>query len=165
MRLMAYCISAFFLIGAAANSTLAEEAFSVLGVYQSNGDVMGVVVATDPKHKAAIFAVDVVQLNKPKVRLSLGFAGAEDWQQFSQIWLKARHTTPPRQGFGIDIGHYFDRVLHTGISVTLDKEASITFAIVGKPEGELVTSLIEIKPKEFGKFDETAKKLTDYFKD
>src|SRR5690348_3935322 len=102
MRLLIFCISAFFLIVVTAGPTLAEEPFTVLGVYQTRGDVMGIVVATDLKHKAAVFAVDVSRLNKPKVRLTLGFGDAEDWQQFAQIWLKARRTTPPREGFGTE---------------------------------------------------------------
>jgi hypothetical protein len=165
MRLMAYCITAFFLIAVAAGSAPAEERFSVLDVYQSHGDVMGVIVTNDPKNKAAGFAVDVVRLNKPKVRVMLGFAGAQDWQKFAQIWLKARRTAPPRQGFGTDIGDYFDRMFNTEITVTVDKDGSITLGIVGKPEGDLVTCLIEIEPKDLGKFDGTVKKVTDYFKE
>lgn len=165
MRLMACWIGALFLIAVAASSALAEEAFSVVGVCQTRGDVMGVVVATDLKQKAAVFAVDVVQLNKPKVRVALGFGGADEWQQFAQIWLKARRTAPPREGFGIEIGNYYDRVLNAGIRVTLDKDGTITFAFAGKPKGDLVACLIEIEPKDFGRFDETVKKVTDYFKD
>jgi len=147
MRLLIFCISAFFLIVVTAGPTLAEEPFTVLGVYQTRGDVMGVVVATDLKHKAAVFAVDVARLNKPKVRLTLGFGDAEDWQQFAQIWLKARRTTPPREGFGTEIGDYFDPPLNAGITVTVDKDGTIAFAITGKPNGELVVCLIEIEPK------------------
>jgi hypothetical protein len=165
MRLLIFCISAFFLIVVTAGPTLAEEPFTVLGVYQTRGDVMGVVVATDLKHKAAVFAVDVARLNKPKVRLTLGFGDAEDWQQFAQIWLKARRTTPPREGFGTEIGHYFSVGLNTGITVSVHKDGVITFALAGKPEGDLVACLIDIEPKDFGRFDETVKKLTDYFKD
>ena len=165
MRLIAYCISAFLLIVVAASSTLAEEAFSVLDVYESHGDVMGVLVLNDRKNKGGGFAVDVVRLNKPKVRVIVTFAGAEDWQKFAQIWLKARRTAPPREGFGTDIGNYFDRRANTQISVTVDKDGSITLGIVGKPEGDLVATLIEIEPKDLGKFDGTVKKLTDYFKD
>jgi hypothetical protein len=34
---------------------------------------------------------------------------------------------------------------------------------VGEPKGKLVAGLIEIKTKDFGRFDETVKTLTDYF--
>jgi hypothetical protein len=164
MRLIAYCISAFMLIVVAASSARAEEPFSVLGVYQTRGDVMWIVVANDLKHKAAVFAVDVVQLNKPKVRLTLAFGGAEEWQQFAQIWLKARRATPPREGFGTEIGDYFDTVLNAEITVTVHKDSVITLALAGKPKGELVACLIDIEPKDFARFDETVNKLTDYFK-
>jgi hypothetical protein len=70
---------------------------------------------------------------------------------------------PPREGFGTKVGDYFDPVGNTSISVTVDKDGSITFAIVGKPKGKLVAGLIEIKSKDFWRFDETVKKLTDYF--
>jgi hypothetical protein len=156
MRLMAYCINAFFLIVVAANSSLAADPVSIIGVYQSTGTGMGVAIVStaDPEAKAAVFAVDVVQLDQSSVRLN-AFFGPEQWQQFEQIWLKARRTAPPREGFGTEIGHYYDRVGKTAITVTVSKDGSITFAIVGEPKGKLVAGLLEIELKDFGKFDAT----------
>jgi hypothetical protein len=137
---------------------------SIIGVYQSANNGMGVAIVstTDPEEKAALFAADIGQLDQPTARLNV-FFGAVQWRQFAQIWLKARRTVPPRDGFGTEVGHYFDPVAKSSISVTVDKDGSITFAIVGKPEGKLVTGLIEIKTSDFGRFDETVKTLTDYF--
>lgn len=118
MRLMAYCINALFVIAVTATSTFAGEAVSVIGVYQSAGAGMGVAIYNDPKHKIPAFAVDVLQLNQPKVRLNVGF-GVEEWQQFAQIWLKAGRTAPPRQGFSTEIGSYFDRLSKTSITVSM----------------------------------------------
>jgi hypothetical protein len=164
MRLIIYCISAFLLIVSTASSAHAEEPFSVLGVYQTRGDVMGILVANDLEHKAAGFVVDVVQLNKPKVRVTVAF-GATDWQEFAQIWHNARRAALPREGFGTEIGHYFDPATNAGVTVTVHKDGVITFAIAGKPKGDLVACLIDIEPKDFARFDETANKLTAYFKD
>jgi hypothetical protein len=125
---------------------------------------MGVAIlsTTDPKKKAALFAADIGQLNQPPARLNVSF-GAVQWQQFAQIWLKARRTVPPRDGFGTDVGDYFDPLGNTSISVTVDTDGSITFAIVGKPGGKLVAGLIEIKTKDLARFDATVKQLIDYF--
>jgi hypothetical protein len=166
MRLMAYCISVFFLVMVAANSTLADDRVSIIGVYYSTDAGMGVALVntTDPKEKAALFAADIGRLNQRPARLNTFFEAVQ-WQKFKQIWLKARRTAPPHEGFGTEVGHYFDPAGNSSITVTVNKDGSIAFAIVGKPEGKLVAGLIEIKPTDFVRFDETVKKLTDYFKD
>jgi hypothetical protein len=123
---------------------------------------VAIISTTDPKKKAALFAADIGQLDQPPARLLVFFQAAQ-WQKFAQIWLKARRTVPPREGFGTKVGDYFDRVDSTSMGVTVDKGGSITFALVGKPKGELVAGLIQIEAKDFARFDATVKQLTDYF--
>lgn len=160
-------IFASFLVLVAATSAFAAEAFAVVGVYESNGDIMRIVTATDPKQKAAVFVVDVSRLNKPTVRVLLGFPGGpEDWRRFEQLWLKARRTAPPSNGANdTEIGSYFDRLANTQITVHALSKGSVEFVLVSKPEGELVASLLEIEPKDLERFDRDVKTLADYFKD
>jgi hypothetical protein len=142
----------------------AKDRVSIIGVYRGTSDAMGVALisTTDPKEKAAAFWAEIGRLNKPPVRLNIYFS-AEQWPKFAQIWLKARRTVPPREGFGTDVGDYFDPVGNTQISLTVDTDGSITFGIVGKSEGDIVAGLIEMKANDFARFDATVKQLTDYF--
>ncbi len=162
MRFIACLIGAFFL-AVGMHSTFAAEGVEVVGDYKSRtGNMMGIVITTDSKLKAAVIVVDVARLNKPTARVSVVFTGADEWQKFSEIWFKARHaTTLPS---GTKIGSYFDRRRDTMIGVSADRDL-IEFSIAAKPQGELVLGFFDLAPENYEAFDQNMKRITDYFKD
>ena len=102
-----------------------------------------------------------VDIYKPRVAY---FSDQSEWDKFVQLWSRARATKAPARtnlnGDSTPVGKYWDDADQVLMTVAVDDDATIEFAIVDADKNPF---LFRLRPKDFDEFTRDVATVTAYF--
>jgi hypothetical protein len=126
----------------------------------------------DPPDTAALLVAAVyhADASRPPDRLVILFPDKKEWAEFVSLWTKARHAKRPTEdqvySGAAEVGSYFDPAEESNVTISLDSQGDIDFAMAGKPDADkhpTVITLISVVPGDFKAFDQNVSAISAYF--
>jgi hypothetical protein len=133
---------------------------------ESSKQVMGLATASGDKKLAALIVrgADLTKDEDKSRAVAAFFADRPHWDQCVALWKQARATPAPKRtnvnGDSIKVGKYWDEAYEVLLTVGVDDDGTIVFAVVGPDKW---ARSFELQPKDFDDFGRDVSIVSTYF--